>query len=251
MAYRDFSQLVKQAYVEVVEDELLDAGERPTTTRIAAITGLTRKDVAQLKQDDLADMVLTFNRSQRVLQGWVNDMDFLDPQGEPAILPFRGGEVSFEQLVRRYSGDMSCFAMLDEMKRIGMVAQDDDEYITLLNKVYIPHGDDQEKIRLLGTDVALLIQSIDHNLSCSAADDLFYQRRVSYDRLPEGVLPEFRAFVHQDAQELLVRFNTWLAARDRDSNPQADGKGRDMQAGVGIFYFERPAPKPASKGSEA
>ncbi len=66
-----------------------------------------------------------------------------------------------------------------------------------------------------------------------------YQRKVSYDNLPAEVLPEFRAFVHQDAQQLLLRFNAWLYRHDRDSNPQVKGTGR-MQAGVGIYYFEQP-----------
>ncbi|HPE59218.1 MAG TPA: DUF6502 family protein [Thiolinea sp.] len=243
VAYKDFILLVKQAYLEVVEDELLAAGERPTTTRMAAITGLTRKDVARLKQSRQQDTGMTFNRSQRVLQGWVNDPEFLDAAGEPGVLAFRGETCSFEALVRRYSGDMSCFAMLDEMKRIDMVHMDDKQQVRLQNKVYIPHGDEQEKIRLLGTDVALLIDTIEHNLTNKPGTELYYQRKVSYNRIPESVTPEFRAFVRQDAQDLLVRFNTWLAARDRDSNPRSQGRGRNMQAGVGIFYFERPAAK--------
>ncbi|MCB1619497.1 MAG: hypothetical protein KDI44_02040 [Thiothrix sp.] len=243
VAYKDFIHLAKQAYLEVVEDELLAAGERPTTTRMAAITGLTRKDVAWLKQNLRQDTGITFNRSQRVVQGWVNDPEFLDAAGEPGLLAFRGEKSSFEALVRRYSGDMSCFAMLDEMKRINMVKADAEDRISLQNKVYIPHGDEPEKIRLLGTDVALLIDTIEHNLTRRPGDELYYQRKVSYNRIPESVTPEFRAFVRQDAQNLLVRFNTWLAGHDRDSNPRSQGRGRNMQAGVGIFYFERPAAK--------
>lgn len=239
VAFKDFSQLSKQAYVDVVESELLSAGKRPTTTQIAAVTGLTRKDVTQLKQlSENNEMSTSFNRSRRVIQGWVNDEEYLDEQGEPRVLPFRGKHGSFEELVRRYSGDMSCFAMLDEMKRIDMVSVEKEDAVRLLNKVYIPHSDEQQKIQLLGVDVSLLINTIEHNLTARDTSDLHYQRKVSYNKIPESVLPEFRRFVNQDAQKLLVRFNSWLSARDRDSNPSATGTGRNLQAGVGMYYFE-------------
>lgn len=244
VAFRDFSQLAKQAYVDVVTSELLNTGERPTTTRIAAVTGLTRKDVTQLKQSPAGNGSLgSSSRTQRVIQGWVNDGDYHDEQGEPKVLPFRGEHSSFEALVQRYSGDMSCFAMLDEMKRINMVAAEEEGSVKLLNKVYIPHSDEQQKLKLLGVDVSLLVDTIEHNLTTKHANDLHYQRKVSYNNVPESVLTEFRHFVNQDAQGLLVRFNHWLSAHDRDSNPSVAETGRSMQVGVGMYYFERPQAK--------
>lgn len=238
VAFKDFSQLAKQAYVDVVAIELQAAGERPTATRMAAVTGLTRKDIAQLKQDGAVNQAVPPNRSQRIVQAWVNDAAFQDAAGEPRILPFRGETGSFEALVKQYSGDMSCFAMLDEMKRIQMVTEQAGQ-VQLLNKVYIPHGDEQEKLALLGSDVALLIDTIEHNLTVVHASELRYQRKVSYDRIPDSVLPEFQAFASQEAQALLVRFNDWLAVHDRDSNPQTQGQGRDRQAGFAMYYFEQ------------
>ncbi len=114
VAFGEFTQLAKQAYIDVVEDELNQAGERATTTRIAVITGLTRKEVTQLRQAELSELPPRFNRVLRVVNAWLNDAAFLDSEGQPAVLAFRGLEPSFEQLVQRYSGDMSSFAILDE-----------------------------------------------------------------------------------------------------------------------------------------
>ncbi|QLQ33914.1 MAG: hypothetical protein HZT40_22400 [Candidatus Thiothrix singaporensis] len=241
VALGDFTQLVKQAYVDVVEQELVRSGERVTTSRIAAITGLTRKDVAQLREREEQETSPRYNRGMRVLTGWRHDEEFIDPAtSQPAILPFRGERGSFERLVQRYSGDMSAFAMLEEMKRIQVARETLDGGVQMLSQVYIPQGDEGEKIALLGMDVPLLISTIDHNLTCRDPLELRYQRKVSYNNLPEEVLPEFRAFVRQDAQQLLLRFNDWLYQHDRDHTPDVQGTGR-MQAGVGIFYFEQPA----------
>lgn len=240
VALGDFTQVVKQAYVDVVEQELANVGERATTSRIAVITGLTRKDVAALRQADKDEPKPRFNRSLRVINGWLNDVAFCDAaNGAPAHLPFRGEVGSFEHLVQRYSGDMSCFAMLDELKRVQLVQELPNGELALLNPVYIPHGNESEQLQLLGEDVALLVGTINHNVMCTNPHDRRYQRKVSYNNLPEEVLPEFRQFVKEDAQALLVRFNTWLHQHDRDSNPQIKGTGR-MQAGVGIYYFEQP-----------
>lgn len=66
--------------------------------------------------------------------------------------------------------------------------------------------------------------------------------------MPEAVLPEFRDFVNQDAQQLLVRFNDWLYQHDRDSNPDVTGTGY-MQAGVGIYYFEKKSEEHKQEGA--
>ena len=241
VALGDFTQLVKQAYVDVVEQELARGGERVTTSRVAAITGLTRNDVAVLREREATETSQRYNRGVRVLTGWLHDAEFVDAStGQPAILPFRGEQGSFERLVQRYSGDMSNFAMLEEMKRIQVVRETlDGSSVELLSQVYLPQGDEGEKVALLGLDVPLLISTIDHNLTSRNPQDLRYQRKVSYDNLPIEVLPEFREFVQHDSQQLLLRFNAWLYRHDRDSNADIKGTGR-MQAGVGIYYFEQP-----------
>lgn len=245
VALGDFTQLVKQAYVEVVEQELTRLGERVTTSRIAVITGLTRKDVAQLRENMTTEPAPRFNRSMRVVSGWLHDAEFQDKNTQrPVILPFRQEGISFERLVQRYSGDMSAFALLEELKRVRLV-QETPEGIELLNSTFIPHGNEQAKLELLGQDVALLVATIDHNMQAEN-EALFYQRKVSYNHLPQEVLPEFREFVKRDAQELLVRFNAWLYQHDRDSNSSIKGTGR-MQAGVGIYYFEQPVERKESQ----
>ncbi|MFZ1386610.1 MAG: DUF6502 family protein [Thiolinea sp.] len=238
VAFGEFTQLAKQAYIDAVEDELINAGERATTTRIAVITGLTRKEVTQLRQTELTEAPPRFNRVLRVVNAWLNDPAFLDSEGQPAVLAFRGVEPNFEQLVQRYSGDMSSFAMLDEMRRVKLVESLEGGTVRLLSAVFIPDAEDEAQLQLLGSDVSLLVMTIDHNL-IAPSDERYYQRKVSYNNLPEEALPAFRAFVRKDAHQLLLRFNQWLYEHDRDSNPSVQGSGR-MQAGVGIYYFEQP-----------
>lgn len=247
IAFGEFSQLARQIYVEVAGDMLMAEGERPTTSRIAIATGLTRKDVAQLRQtadDELPTN--SYNRGARVMTGWLHDNEFHDSTGKPAALPLQGNTGSFSALVNRYSGDMPYRAMLQEMERLGAVQTDNAGHVQLMGGGYIPHASDSEKFSILGTDVPALIATIEHNVITEDRQHLRFQRKVSYDNLPEEVIPTFKAMVNQDGLDLLIKFNAWLAAQDRDSNPQAVGTGR-VRAGVGIYYFEEPMTEPSPK----
>ena len=238
LAFGEFSLLARKVYVEMAEEALKQVDEKPTSSRIAISTGLTRKEVAQLRQHDAEQLVnvARYNRSVRVIGGWLSDPDFNNTEGKPAILNLQGQMPSFEALVSRYSGDMPCRAMLRELLQTGVVNQPSENTVSLVTDAYIPQGNETEKLSILATDVALLVNTINHNLLC-AADERYFQRKVSYDNLPEEVLPQFKQMVNEDAMALLIKFNAWLGQQDRDHNPTANGSGR-MRAGVGIYYFE-------------
>lgn len=239
VSFGEFSQIARQVYVETAEAALLQAGEKATTSRIAITTGLTRKDVAQLRQSEAgAELSETkYNRGVRVISAWLSDAEFLDAQGDPAVLLLQGQGKSFEALVSRYSGDMPYRAMLKEFEHSGLVQLSDDGKVSLLSDAYIPKQDEAEKLAILGSDVSLLINTIDHNLQ-RTDETPYFQRKVSYDNLPSHAVEAFKEMVSQDSMALLLKFNKWLAEHDRDSNPESQGTGK-ITAGVGIYYFEQ------------
>ena len=67
----------------------------------------------------------------------------------------------------------------------------------------------------------------------------FFQRKVAYNNLPDEVLPAFRKHSAKRAQILLESLDRWLAQRDRGVTPTVKGSGRS-QAGIGVYYFEKP-----------
>ena len=100
----------------------------------------------------------------------------------------------------------------------------------------MPKGSDAGKIHILGTDVALLIGTIDHNLHEPQGQPRF-QRKVAYDNLPAEALPRLRELSAEHGQNLLQELDRYLAQQDRDANPNTHGTGR-KHAGIGIYYFE-------------
>lgn len=241
VSYGTFADLAKWVYVDVATREFAIAGRKQSTSRVAVLTGLTRKEVHRLRQPSMPrdrEIAERYNRAARVIAGWRREREFLDAEGRPAALPMSGETGSFTSLVRHFSGDMPVRAVLDELRRVGAVTELDDGRVELVTRAYVPKTSETDKLHILGTDVAHLIATIDHNLRSDSTEP-FFQRKVAYDNLPDEMLPEFRKLSSEKAQLLLEELDRWLAQHDRDTEPDIEGTGRNW-AGVGIYYFEAP-----------
>lgn len=232
-----FVEIAKRAFVDAAREDFSLPGRKPSDSRVAVLTGLTRKEVHRLcTESATTEDAAHHNRAARVVAGWVRDAEFHDPSGPPKPLSFDEGIASFAHLVRRYSGDVPPRAVLDELLRVGAVERDETGLIRLVSRVYIPRVSEREKLHILGTDVADLLTTIDNNLQGSGAEPRF-QRKVMYDNLPHEAVERFRSLSSEQAQLLIEQMDTWLSAHDRDVNPQVKGAGR-VRAGLGIYYFE-------------
>lgn len=244
-----FEELAKHVFVQTAMEDFGIPGRKSTLSRASILTGLTRKDVQRIvaEPDPLAASPDEgYNRAARVLTGWARDPDFRAPDGRPARLLANDGEASFAMLVRRYSGDMPVRAVLDELLRVGAVRQGDDERIELITAAYVPQAGQAEKLGILGTDVADLIATVDHNLQHGATDPRF-QRKVMYRNYPAALVPAFRRLGAARSQALLEQFDQWLQSHADDVVPGTADAPR-MRLGVGIYYFEEPmAPEHATE----
>ena len=256
IAFDSFVEVAKRAFIEVAEKDFGLPGKRQTDSRISVLTGLTRKEVARVRDEVeplsvVADQRL--NRAARVVSGWVRDFaPSKKAKAAPMTLALDGDERSFTELVRRYSGDMPVQSVLDELLRAGTVTRRADGSIQLVNRTYLAAKDEAGKVFLLGNDARDLIATITHNLD-AASGSAYFQRKTSYDNLPADALDAIRASLREEGQVFLERFDRALAAKDRDMNPAVLGEGR-KRAVVGLYYFEEdvePAASPLNKAGGA
>lgn len=250
MSFGAFEELAKRVYVDVAMKEFAIEGKKPSISRASILSGLTRKEVQRLVTTPPSpdgESGERYNRAARVLTGWARDPEFLDIDGEPRALTL-DGDAGFAALVRRYSGDMPARAVHDELVRVGAVRQRDDGRFELVTRAYVPQRSAADKLAILGTDVADLIATIDHNMQHGASDPRF-QRKVMYHSIPVEALPAFRKLGAAQSQSLLERLDRWL--RERDIADTADaGTNAHARVGLGIYYFEEPL-APRSPGEQA
>ncbi len=247
MAFGRFSELVKRAYIEAAQKDFAVPDRRLSISRVAVLTGLTRKEASRLMQSepivDEATVRRHVNRAARVVSVWVTDSVYHDRRGEPGSLPFYAedgaeGSPSFSDLVVAHGGDVTPRAVLDELLRVGAVDRSEDGRIRLVERAYIPSRDEAEKLQILGTDVADLVAAIEHNLDPDSQEP-FFQRKVAYDNLPAAYLPALRALLSEKGQRLLEELNDDMAGHDRDVQEADDGaSARRHRAMVGLYYYE-------------
>jgi len=241
ISYKTFAELTKWVFVDVAVNEFGIEGRKQSISRVATLTGLSRKEVVRVQGSiPPADAIVEdrYNRAARVIAGWLRESDFLDAQGKPVALALEGEGATFETLVRRRSGDIPPRAIRDELLRVGAIHELEDGRVALVTHGYIPAQSEIDKLQILGSDVSHLIATINHNLQPDQAQP-YFQRKVAYDNLPDEALPVLRELAADKSQELLEELDRWLAKHDRDTAPDAGGTGRN-QAGIGIYYFEEP-----------
>jgi hypothetical protein len=121
VSYQAFSELVKWVFVDVARSDFGIPGRKVTKSRIAVITGLTRREVdrvVNMEEPREEAIAARRNRAARVLSGWAEDRDFRTASG-PRDIPIDGDGLTFSELVRRYSGNQPTRAVLDELERVG------------------------------------------------------------------------------------------------------------------------------------
>ena len=118
-------------------------------------------------------------------------------------------------------------AVLDELIRVGALQLEPDNRVRLVHEAFTPTADEAIKFHILGTDVNLLISTIENNIDKNGHEP-YFQRKVYYDNLPDEVLADFRKMTRWQAQKLLNDLDSHLAINDRDVNPGIKGTGRNM-----------------------
>ena len=127
--YREFCELAKAAFVAVAAEDYGVHGRPTNVSRIAAMTGLTRKQISSLrKRIEEGDAAQTQRGTPicEVLKAWRTQAEFLDARGRIRALPLEGKRGSFRSLVKQYAGDIPDGAIRKELERIGAAERRDD-----------------------------------------------------------------------------------------------------------------------------
>jgi hypothetical protein len=245
--YPVFSDLARWIYVDVAAQEFGIARRKQTNSRISVLTGLSRKEVLRLRRLQVGGdqaSVERFHRAARIVSAWAREPDFQDEAGQPRALPFDGPGTTFSLLVARHGGDVPPRAVLDELLRVDAIERDNDGMVRLRMRSYVPSGTeaDAERLAILGTDVAALVETIDHNLQAEPGQR-FFQRKVAYRSVPAGSVPRVKELAYQESQRLLELLDHLLAEQTQGGTEVETGHTpQTKRVMLGIYWFEDDEP---------
>ena len=159
--------------------------------------------------------------------------DRFHTDGEPASLTYGDTSDSFNELVRRYGGDVPARALLDELVRVGTVKQTDNT-VELLTQGYVPHESQDAMLDLFATSATDLLETLEYNLS--DLDHNRLQLSVAYDNVSDEGLKAFQTLGRDKAMVLLRELDDWLKQHDLgDKLPESGTKNR---VGLGLYLIE-------------
>ena len=141
VSYKDFNEIVKTAFVDVASADYGIRGRPTNISRVAVMTGMTRKEVRRIR-DSLTSgeevVQVRHGPLMQLIHNWFVDERFLDHNGQPATLPFLGKGATFEGLVRATGGDIPPGAIRTELKRVGAVVENSDGSLTVVKRSFRP-----------------------------------------------------------------------------------------------------------------
>jgi len=239
IGYREFAEISKSAFVDVATADYGLRGRPTNISRVAVMTGLTRKEVKRLREKiasgNLVDMARVIPPAE-ILSRCHSERDYLDSAGRPLKLNFDGATPSFAGLVKKYGGDIPPGAMRTELKRVGAVAEDDLGRLSVQVKHFRPIEMDDQIQRAMALAMYGIALSIDHNLSAEP-EDKWVERLAFSTRIRRGDSARVRRISQDRASELVESVNDLFSAYETIYS----GDEPDLESttvGVGVYYFE-------------
>lgn len=239
IGYREFAEVSKSAFVDVATSDYGLRGRPTNISRVAVMTGLTRKEVKRLRDKILAGNQVDMARvipPAEILSRWHSDTDYLDSSGRPLTLVFDGEKPSFAELVKKYGGDIPPGAMRTELVRVGAVTTDESGRLTVQMKGFLPIEREDQLQRALGLAMYGLGLTINHNLD-SVPDDKWVERLAFSTRIRRGDNARVRRISQDRASEFVESVNDLFSAYETiysDDEPEQNS----TTVGVGVYYFE-------------
>ncbi len=236
--WKELVEVGKATYVEVASADFGIRGRPTNASRVAILTGFTRREVRRLRGLLSEEDTMAFDRmnhATRVLSGWYTDPQFCNGKGSPRALPAAGADVSFESLCKRYASDVPATTMLKELKNVGAVHEDKAALLLVKTRYYMPVQMDSEQILRSGGVLADIGGTVAHNLHRKSDQPTRFERRATSTRMPADAVPRFREFLEQEGQAFLERVDEWLIEHELGDNDPSEG----IRLGLGAYWIEK------------
>jgi hypothetical protein len=249
VAYPAFAAALKTVFLEAAQQEMARQGQPQTDSALSVLSGVHRRDIRQMLRGPARQpgSNKAISLATQVVALWLSDSRYTDEQGQPLVLPritTSAQEASFETLVMAVTTDIRARAMLDELLRLGVVAEHG-EQISLISEAFAPTQDFQAMAALAQANL------YDHGAAAvanMAPDESanFLEQAVFVDEISAAsaqLLHEQAARAWKAARSSVLKNAHQYFEKDRKEIP---AKQRQHRVRFGVyFYSEDTAPQPA------
>lgn len=239
IGYNEFAETVKTAFVDVGSTEFGIRGRPTNISRVAVMTGLTRKEVRRLRtkiESGEDAVVVKSTPITEILHRWHAEDEFLDSQGRPATLPFSGGRGSFSSLVKQFGGDVPAGAMRTELLRVGSVELNEKGELSVKLRSFWPSDHTGKLESALVHHVYPLLSTVAFNTDTENESSVDAQYAAYSVNIRSEDRPRVRRMCADRLPDIAESFDDLFIAYESRGEKQAPGSGSPVM--VGLYYFE-------------
>jgi len=240
VGHREFNEISKAAFVDVATKDYGLRGRPTNISRVAVMTGLTRKEVRRIRDKNEAGESASGTRAAPMgllLHRWYTESDFLNEDGTPREIPFDGEKRSFSELVRRYGGDIPPGAMRTELKRIGAIEEVSNGKLRPLKRNISNRDLHNRLIDGLTVIIYPALVALANNTDDENTGPTWVMRTASTSRVRENDVPRVRRIGTDRLTEFVESIDDLFVAYETLHDDDLS-ESSDKSVGVGVFYFE-------------
>jgi hypothetical protein len=240
IGYREFAEVSKTAFVDVAGKDYGLRGRPTNISRVAVMTGLTRKEVRRIRDQSQGGSptgLVKLTPMGQVMHRWYTEQEYLAENGSPMVLNFDGDGVTFAGLVKKFGGDIPPGAMRTELKRIGAVEELESGQLKALKRSVIGLDDHEKLISGLAHVMYPAALSMAHNTMAGAQTDSWVHLSASTQSVRSDDLKRIRRVSSDRAAEFIESIDDFLAAYESLYDSSSDNES-SKAVGIGVFYFE-------------
>jgi len=241
ITYPYLSELLKSLFVEVADRDFRIDETLPTDSRVSLISGVHRKEVNRLRQEQRTDqdaVPTVVSLGAQLVAVWLGSAPYLDEQGQPrplARFAKDGGDLSFEALVAGVNSDIRPRVVLDEWLRLGRVQLDQEQRVHLNVKAFIPAQGFEDKAFYFGHNLRDHAAAATHNLLGEGKP--YMERSVHYDALSAESIAELAQLSERLGMDALIAVNKRAMELEKAdvANPMPA-----QRMTLGVYFYAEP-----------
>lgn len=240
IGYREFSEISKTAFVEVSSKDYGLRGRPTNISRVAVMTGLTRKEVRRLRDKTTSGEETVVRRPTPmadILHRWYTESEFLADSGAPLELSFDSDEPSFASLVRKFGGDIPPGAMRTELKRIAAIEEQPDGRLKVLKRNVSGRDVHNRLINGLSKVIYPAGLALANNTKEDDVSKPWVMRVAASENVRDTDVSRFRRISSDRLSEFVESIDDLFAAYETLYDDESKEPERGA-IGVGVFYFE-------------
>lgn len=235
IGYREFAEVSKTAFVNVAAEDYGLRGRPTNSSRVAVITGISRKEVARIRArgPGISEENIPVAPAAEVLHKWNTDAAYLDNDAEPRPLAFDDKAVSFASLVATSVGDIPHGAMKTELLRVGAIEELPSGEVRIVKRHFVPRRSDDKLQHGLEVAIRRLAETIAFNADPKREAKTRFERVVSSVSIKEDSFGELTDATSEMLQRFSEDYDDLLSKYENKNNKAS----HSPEIGIGLYFF--------------